>query len=175
MTQPPEDFTDLRRMLAWKRHETPPPGYFDGFSAKVIARIEAAELAAPLPWWRAFLAPLNWQRGLAGANALICVGTGLVGVAAYQAVRSVPEDDNAVWAPLPLQAGIVPPSRSPAGLLDSAGTTGPVFSSDTGPVSLAGFTMGASSGGTNDHSAPPGLFSPPGIHQLRPRFVFSDR
>ncbi len=175
MTQPPEDFTDLRRMLALKRHEIPPPGYFNGFSAKVIARIEAAELVAPLPWWRAFLAPLNWQRGLAGANALICVGTGLVGVAAYHAARSVPEDDNAVWAPIPLQAGIAPHPRTPAGLLDNTGTTGPVLSSDTGPVSLAGFTMGTSSGGTNDHSAPPGLFSPPGMRQLQPRFVFSDR
>lgn len=65
---PGEDqFDSLRRLLALKRHEAPPPGYFGDFSQKVIAGIQAQEqqvrrpssnAASQAPWlvrlWQAF-------------------------------------------------------------------------------------------------------------------------
>lgn len=45
------EFTELRRLLALKRYEIPPPGYFQSFSTKVIARLETSEAASALPWW----------------------------------------------------------------------------------------------------------------------------
>jgi hypothetical protein len=60
MTPDHEDFEQLRRLLALKRHEQPPPGYFNSFSQQVLARIRAGELGADTaPWERWLTSPLQ--------------------------------------------------------------------------------------------------------------------
>lgn len=50
MSENENNFEALRHLLALKRHEIPPPGYFEDFSGHVIARIRAGEAAQSLPW-----------------------------------------------------------------------------------------------------------------------------
>ncbi len=50
-TQPPEDFEALLRLLALKRHERPPPGFFNDFSDRVMSRIAQEEEMRARSWW----------------------------------------------------------------------------------------------------------------------------
>lgn len=53
MSPVPDDFEQLRRLLALKKYEQPPPGYFHGFSRQVIVRINAGDLGneSELSFW----------------------------------------------------------------------------------------------------------------------------
>ena len=55
MNENENNFEALRRLLALKRHEIPPPGYFNNFSGNVISRIRAGETAS-----ESFFAEGSW-------------------------------------------------------------------------------------------------------------------
>src|SRR6266404_6801895 len=70
MNSEQEDFEELRRLLAIKRHEQPPPGYFHEFSRQVIIRIRAGEKTAAESVFERFIAQAPWlQRLWAGFEA----------------------------------------------------------------------------------------------------------
>ncbi len=77
---PEEDFEQLRKLLALKRHEAPPPGYFNDFSTKVCARIEAAEGARPVSGWHRLLATFDAKPILACTYGLAVGGLTLFAV-----------------------------------------------------------------------------------------------
>jgi len=68
MSENQPNFESLRRLLALKRHEVPPPGYFNNFSSQVMARIRVGEDESSTNWLeRVFAAMpwlLKWLRGL---------------------------------------------------------------------------------------------------------------
>jgi hypothetical protein len=47
MSDTNNNFDDLKKLLKLKRHEIPPPGYFNNFSGDVMGRIRAGETGGP--------------------------------------------------------------------------------------------------------------------------------
>ena len=90
MTQDPQQFEQLRRLLALKRHEQPPPGYFNNFSRQVIVRIKAGETGAPThvlervfweaPWLQRLLAAFEARPIVASACGVAVCGLMLTGL-----------------------------------------------------------------------------------------------
>ena len=65
-----QNFDSLRRLLALKRHEQPPPGYFNRFSRDVMARIKAGESGDELakePWFQRIFGMFELKPVFAGA------------------------------------------------------------------------------------------------------------
>ena len=61
------EFRLLKKLLALKRHENPPPGYYENFSSKVTARIRAAEESRPdASYWQWLARGFSWRTALVG-------------------------------------------------------------------------------------------------------------
>jgi len=83
MNENDNNFEALRRLMALKRHETPPPGYFNDFSSQVISRLRAGEKAEPVlygrffneaPWMASFLQFFGSKPAYVGAfSAAMCL------------------------------------------------------------------------------------------------------
>jgi hypothetical protein len=79
MNENENNFESLRRLLAQKRQETPPPGYFNSFSGQIIARIRAGEgksaqseteqYFSEAPWLLKLLQAFEFKPAFAGAFA----------------------------------------------------------------------------------------------------------
>jgi hypothetical protein len=71
MNSDSENFDSLRKLLALKRHEVPPPGYFDRLPRDIMARIKSGdagnEIGADLPWFRRLLSVFDIKPVFAGA------------------------------------------------------------------------------------------------------------
>jgi hypothetical protein len=90
MNQDTENFEQLRRLLALKRHEQPPPGYFNAFSGQVIARIKNGErgeggafierLLWEAPWLQRIWAAFEAKPVLAGVFGVAMCGLLITGV-----------------------------------------------------------------------------------------------
>jgi len=47
-----DNFEQIRKLLSLKKYEQPPPGYFNQLSARIISRIEAADMGRTTLWDR---------------------------------------------------------------------------------------------------------------------------
>jgi hypothetical protein len=106
-----DQFPELRRLLALKRYEQPPPGYFDGFSRQVIVRIRAGERAEEVsfreffsweaPWLRRFWAMFEAKPILAGGFGVAVCGLLLAGMLYSEPNENNPFPNNSPLASIP--------------------------------------------------------------------------
>ena len=85
MTDSPEDFEKLRKLLKLKSYEQPPPGYFNRFSTQVVNRLERADASSghwsnEVPWLRRFFSLLETNPFAAGAFGVAICGLLVSGI-----------------------------------------------------------------------------------------------
>ncbi len=86
--QNPDEFESVKKLLALKRHEEPPPGYFDRLPGEVRARIAHVQ-THPEPWWRRWLEAWDVSPTLATSYTVVAVTLTLGGV--WWAKQPAPE------------------------------------------------------------------------------------
>lgn len=83
-----ENFDSLRRLMALKRHEVPPPGYFNRFSRDVMARIKAGDtgdaVGADLPWVQRVFGMFELKPMFAGAFGMTVCALLISGVVSVE-------------------------------------------------------------------------------------------
>ncbi|HUB87726.1 MAG TPA: hypothetical protein VMB22_07515 [Verrucomicrobiae bacterium] len=137
MNENENDFETLRRLLAFKNRETPPPGYFNNFASRVIARIQAGEQEAVSGnWFVRFVQSLELKPAFAGTFAAALCLVLVFGI--VYAER--PDDAPKIFLPqaqvasvspsinVEMPASYVPPTETST-LFDS---TNPVMNLDSG-------------------------------------------
>jgi hypothetical protein len=107
------DFEALQQMLALKRHEMPPPGFFQRFPDRVRAAIAADRAERSRPWWERLWRDASWRPALVGACAL-----GLVVLAVWKTASGTPPQKLARPSGLARDVATVTPS--PNSLLQPA-------------------------------------------------------
>src|SRR5512138_1356187 len=143
MERDQQNFENLRRLIALKRHEVPPPGYFDNFSREVMLRVKAGErgdspgLVERLSWEATWFGRLWTALESRPAIAALC-GVAFCGVLISGLVYSESKGDSApiaVFMPPEMAAGMetatdksalppVSPVMTPVGATMAPSSTG---------------------------------------------------
>ena len=136
MNPSPQAFDPLRQLLALKRHDPPPPGYFNHFSDKVIARIETEGLVMRTSLWGRLFPDLDAKPVLACVYGLVITGLLVIGLGVSQSLES--EESPAPTLGSPWFAQTPAPASLPSGAAvarpltgqtDPASSVDPVFTS----------------------------------------------
>lgn len=138
MNSDSENFNELRRMLALKRHEQPPPGYFDRLSIEVVARINAGERGQPdslaewifrgAPWLEGILKAFETRPMFAGAFGAAVCALLISGVLYSEETDTQPVSLGTISAPRPALVA------TPAMIGNSAQPMMADFRSSTNPL-----------------------------------------
>jgi hypothetical protein len=103
---PEKQQEDLQKMLALKRHETPPPRFFSGFSDKVIDGLREPEPTGPRTVWQRLGLDIDGRPVLVCASGVaVCamLGTGIILALQMGPARPVPRPplDPSQWVVAP--------------------------------------------------------------------------
>ncbi|HYV32378.1 MAG TPA: hypothetical protein VEO53_14905, partial [Candidatus Binatia bacterium] len=82
MNPDPDKQDELQKMLALKRHETPPARFFKGFPQRVRHRLHSPVASAPSTGWRRLGLDVDAKPVLVCASAVVVCGLLLVGLIA---------------------------------------------------------------------------------------------
>ncbi len=148
MSEHEDNFEPLRRLLALKRHEVPPPGYFNNFSSHVLQQIRAGhnkqsagvmeDLAAQLPWLSKWLQLFGqkpvFASGFAGALCMLL----LFGIVSTERpdLASQPLLGSITTPLAPMSSTALPQSAESIGIV-SVSSTNPVLSLQPVTATLA--------------------------------------
>jgi len=80
MNPEPQDTSRLQKLLALKRHERPPPRFFNDFSDRVISRLHSPGAIEPAYWWQRLGLELDVKLAAIFAFGLVVCGLFLFGV-----------------------------------------------------------------------------------------------
>lgn len=148
MNTEPENFDQLRKLLALKKHEQPPPGYFNNLPNQIWARIEKENVTAKPTFWKQFLSDFVLRPATAYGFAFVVCATLIVGIG-----TSLNRNDQSIGAGTPIVQ-----QQNREGL--TRGT--PALAKETGP----GLSR------TNGSSTEPVLPTP--SNQLRVPVIYSE-
>ena len=138
MSSSPDNFESLEKLLRLKRHEQPPPRYFNDFSGRVIDRIGRGE--AKRSWWERL--GFDLRPALAAGAGLAACGLMVYGVATTEGDAGSVTAANYAGGFLTASAPMEDPTRSlganSTNPVPSYGTpVDPVFRSMAMPVSFS--------------------------------------
>lgn len=145
-----QNFDKLRILLSLKNHEQPPPGYFKRLPGKILALIEASELASQSTWWNWLVERFDARPILACAYGFTISGLLLMGFRLSQVLQADAKADTGAsslaggWLaaapdPITTQPGAFLQShfKNPAGLATFSSVE-PVVELNTRPASTGG-------------------------------------
>jgi hypothetical protein len=135
-----QDFEKLQRLLKLKRHEQPPPRFFNDFSSQVTARLRAgdvgkleslSDVVAQSPWLQRFWRAIEGQPAVSGAFAVGACGLLLAGIIfADQGANSLPtfaETEPTIHEAVPATLFATAPGMALPGATGSAGASNSLF------------------------------------------------
>lgn len=144
MNPDPDKQDELQKMLALKRHETPSPRFFKGFSTEVIDRLHSPEPPVEQAWWQRL--GLDSKPVLVSATGVVVCGLLVVGLVASLRVDppkpappSPDDQTHLMVAPPPNAAAVPAPSGNPLSSVAEMPRIGdPVVTSRPAPIGQHG-------------------------------------
>ncbi len=127
-------FSDLRKLLAAKRYEEPPPGYFEDFASTVIARIYATPVPPQRTKWEMLRSCFELKPMWVGAYSVAVCGLLLCSLSLSQMIGL-----DSASAPVESFQLILPPILSQAAVSHWSDNSVEPDSSSVSPVMPEGF------------------------------------
>jgi len=158
MNENENDFKELKHLLKLKRHEIPPPGFFNHFSDEVVARIRAGENRSSVsvveqlndhaPWLVRFLRVFEAKPGVVGGFATSLCLMLLFGVVLAERSESGPQS---LLTASSSQAGsvVASPVMASSGTPEFASSEGGIAISTNASLQPIGSIFGSSAGGAS--------------------------